>query len=392
MKGFIFKELINNIPEPNIILNKLSINILNDLKYKLKNIFNNNKNNNLLNYKKTHKNEYTKCNMFKDIPDDIKNLIEEENKKQNINTTTFSWTILLSNNIKYNIELNINYGNKKNCNLKYINENKKIIKYYILIKTIIEFLISYSKNESRDIKIFLYLTKHIKIIPNKNNNIDWINVNTAFTQNLNTEIVIFRTEEWFKSLIHECIHNLSLDFNDIDKSIYLNKLKHIFKINSDYLLFETYTELWAEIIQILFISILNNNSNICNIIKDELKFSIWQCNKILSIPTNGGEYNDIINNNINVLKLYNENTNAFSYYVLKSIGLYNINIFLNWYNNNNNNILQFNKKKIIQYVNLFEKLYNNKNLINYINIVKNKNKDDSFINKTLRMSIYEIII
>ena len=50
--------------------------------------------------------------------------------------------------------------------------------------------------------------------------IDQIHVNTGFTTTcpVDSEIVIFREEEWFKVFIHETFHNFALDFSDMNNS------------------------------------------------------------------------------------------------------------------------------------------------------------------------------
>ena len=66
-----------------------------------------------------------------------------------------------------------------------------------------------SKKCSKKITVYLYLTSLEKKIPTYNFDIlDEININSAFTTTcpVNSEIVVFRKEEWFKVLIHEILH------------------------------------------------------------------------------------------------------------------------------------------------------------------------------------------
>lgn len=409
MKDLNLSKHIKHIPEKHIILNEFSNSILKNLKIELKEIYNKIFNNNNNNNNYTNKlliNKYTKGNLFNSIPIEIQNIIKNENENLNINTKIYSWMITIKGSI-YNITFNINYGNKTNNGIKYVIDDNKLNEYYKLTRMIIEFLVNNKSTQEKThtINIYLYLTTHIKLIPDKKTDIvSWINVNTGLTTfcNENTEINIFRAEEWFKVLIHETIHNLCMDFSSMDTSLYDKTLKGIFIIDSDYLLFETYTELWAEIIQMLFINILNNSSNINELIMNEFKFSILQSNKIFSICTQQkGTYNDLINKNKTVLKLYKEDSNCFSYYTLKMIGLYNINDFILWCSNTNGtNLIQFNKTNTIENINsfiyFFKERYTDTELIEYINSVNElMNKyypKKQFIYKTLRISIYEIII
>ena len=74
-----------------------------------------------------------------------------------------------------------------------------------------------NKNCSNYTNIYIYLTPFLKKLPSKSNKIlDHNNVNTAFTMsgcNKKGEIIIYRKEEWFKVLIHECFHSFDFDFS-----------------------------------------------------------------------------------------------------------------------------------------------------------------------------------
>jgi hypothetical protein len=390
MKELNLKQYIKNLPSVNITLNERSNKILHKLMKELKTIYE-------ATLKKIYTtelilNNFVKGALFNSIPHQIIKIIKTS--QFNVNTKIFKWKIE-----NYNIKLNVIYSNNKSSTtFKYVNDTQ-LFEYYVLTRTIIEFLYKHNKIKKHDITVYLYLTTHIKLVPdNINDVVGWIHVNTGLTANEHAEINIFRAEEWFKVLIHETIHNLSMDFNDIDVSLYKNTLKEIFIIKSDYLLFETYTELWAEIIQILFICILENTNNISNKINDELTFSLLQMNKIFSISTkNKATYNDLINRNKTALNLYKENSNCFAYYVLKTIGLYYINDFILWCSiNNKPNLISFNNSidNIMRFIDFFKKRYTNPELVKSINDVNNliNKKEGNFIDKTLRISIYEILI
>ena len=98
---------------------------------------------------------------------------------------------------------------------------------------------------SKKITIYLYFTKLEKRLPSSNISIlDHHNVNTAFTRTCpkDSEIVVFRKEEWFKVLIHETFHNFGLDFSDMNNSNCHNYILSLFPVNSDVNLYEAYTE------------------------------------------------------------------------------------------------------------------------------------------------------
>jgi hypothetical protein len=394
----------------NVVLNDDSIKILSNMRTILKNKYE---------AKKIIGNPIItsgiiKSKLFSHIPKEIGNIIQNTSQ---LETAKYEWNINIGKNnhnrnnqtkinlyITYSNDMRTNVKSTRKNQLKYVKpENEGLNNYYILIRTIIDFLSYYAEEKTRKkIDIYLYLTTHIKIKPN-NKMVDWINVNTGLTTFLEeeTEINIFRVEEWFKVFIHECIHNLCLDFGSInfDKT----KLKNTFMVESDYLLFETYTETWAEIIQILFIDIVEINSgSIMDKLNNELMFSILQCDKMIKICTNNkmANYLDISNRNENVLKNYMEHSNCFCYYILKVIALYNINDFLFWCKKNNkHNILCFYKNhdttsSIDKFIDFFIDHYKNENMIKTIieetnKRINNKNSN-SFIENTLRMSIYEI--
>jgi L-rhamnose isomerase len=70
-------------------------------------------------------------------------------------------------------------------------------------------------------KIYIYHTSLLKILPNTNVDIlNENNVNTAFTRTCpsNSEIVVFRKEEWFKVFIHETFHSFGIDFASMNTS------------------------------------------------------------------------------------------------------------------------------------------------------------------------------
>lgn len=116
-----------------------------------------------------------------------------------------------------------------------------------------------SKKCSKNITLYIYFTSLKKKLPSSNIHIlDENNVNTAFTHTCpsNSEIVIFRKEEWFKVLMHETFHNFALDFSDMNSQLTICKerILSIFPINSDVNLYEAYTEFWAELMNAVFCS------------------------------------------------------------------------------------------------------------------------------------------
>ena len=212
-----------------------------------------------------------------------------------------------------------------------------------------------NNNCSNFTNIYIYLTPFEKKLPNKPNiTLDHNNVNTAFTMsgcNKKGEIIIYRKEEWFKVLIHECFHSFDFDFStsSIEKIKY--KIKKQFNVKSDLLIYESYCEVWARIINCLIIAFgcLNNKKNIkkymelSNIfLQFERIYSLQQCNNVLNYMNHS--YRDLLikgNNN------YNENSNVFCYYVIGAILMSDYYQFIEWCYKNNEYFINFSRKQEI---------------------------------------------
>ena len=107
------------------------------------------------------------------------------------------------------------------------------------------------------------------------------------------------------------------------------------------------------------------------------------------------QYNREIKHN-----LYRENSSIFSYYILKSLLLFNFQSFLQLCKFNNLNLLNF-KKANISLNNLckfYKKIYKSELFLEYLdkinliyqNLKMNYNHKDNFILSNLRMSICEM--
>lgn len=276
-----------------------------------------------------------------------------------------------------------------------------------------------SKQCANSIVIYFYFTSLEKQLPKTNIHIlDEQHVNTAFTTTCpkNSEIVIFRHEEWFKVFIHETFHNFGLDFSDMNNNECHHFLLNIFKVNSDVNVYEAYTEFWAEIINCLFCSFhmlkdKNNEkeflSNAEFFINFERIYNLFQLVKILNFM--GLRYQDLYLNNLQseTLRktLYKENTNVLSYYVIKTVLLNNYPDFLLWCEKNNLSLIAFKKTIVNQrkFCKFIEKKYNSvimrENIhkselfLQYLknNKIKiNSSKNKEFLLYNLRMTICEL--
>ena len=309
----------------------------------------------------------------------------------------------------------------RNINILFVIENDNLEKLINVYNNYVDYMLVWlyivniysSKKCVKQLKIFIYHTTLLKILPESNVSIlNENNVNTAFTTTCpsNSEIVVFRKEEWFKAFIHETFHNFGLDFSDMNTTKVNEKIISIFGVNSNVNLFESYTEFWARIVNIVFVSFTNMNDknnmkeffiNSEFFINYERIFSFFQMVKILNFM--GLTYNNLYKkDNLYKKTLYKENSNVLSYYIITLIMINNYNNFLLWCNTNNSELLQFKKtaKNLEKYCKFIETNYKSKSIINgvecttkLLNVTRlgsKKNKDLNYIINNLRMTLCEL--
>jgi len=272
-----------------------------------------------------------------------------------------------------------------------------------------------SKNCSTDLKIFVYHTSLMKNLPKTNIEVlDEVHINTAFTRTCpkKAEIVVFRKEEWFKAFMHETFHNLGLDFSGVDNSTCVKQILDIFPVNSEVNLFESYTEFWARIMNVLFCSYIHMKKNDINeflnnvdiLLNFERMYAFFQMVKVLSFM--GINYDQLYMHTVEAeaarQHLYKEDTNVLSYYIITLILLNNYQDFLSWCDTNNTSILQFKKTtaNLQSFCAFIEKKYKSKSLLEGVTCTEDllvklkkgskKQKKNSFILDNLRMTICEM--
>jgi len=269
-----------------------------------------------------------------------------------------------------------------------------------------------SKECAKTLNVYFYFTSLEKNLPNSNIHIlDEINVNTAFTTTCpsDSEIVVFRKEEWFKVFIHETFHNFGLDFSMMNNDIINECITNIYKVNSDVNAYEAYTEFWAEIMNALFCSYYAATNNGINeflsncefYINFERTYSLFQLVKTLDFM--GLQYKDLYSNTKHsaILRenLYKENSNVLAYYIIKAVLINNYQGFLSWCKLNNLSLLDF--KKTIgnqkQFCKFVEKNYKIQSLLEgihesqiFLSKIKKKKGNHKFVLSNMRMSICEL--
>lgn len=266
----------------------------------------------------------------------------------------------------YKITYSFNIYHRKIAVIFYVSHtNKKIMEkcseHIVKIITLLFFLSKYANKECcKQLKIHLPLTSLKKCLPVSNLDvIDTTNSNSAVTTSCtpNGAIIVYRNEEWFKTLTHELFHVLGLDFSLIHSDVCSKKLREELNIDSELLVYEAYCEFWATIINTLFFTYFTlylqtdvneisfedfYNINRLNL-NIETTFSLIQVIKVLShMHLN---YKQVWDKDIKYKSmrnmLYKENTNVFAYYILKTAMLVNRSDIFEWSNKHNKNILNF---------------------------------------------------
>jgi hypothetical protein len=188
-------------------------------------------------------------------------------------------------------------------------------------------------NKSNDtIKCYIYLTPFNKSLDLERDNITSADCNTAsttfFVAEEYVEVVLWRHEEWCKVLYHELIHAFAIDYRLRLNAGYETRLLEVFP-HYNRSIREAYTEVLA--------TLLSNPTSL----KDETVFLGSQVNKIIyymSVPREalvalGQDSKADVNNKEGIEyigkffkspnRLLDPSTNTSSYYILKSIYLWN---------------------------------------------------------------------
>jgi len=274
----------------------------------------------------------------------------------------------------------------------------------------------YAKSEcSRNMNLYLYFTDHFKVLPTHSDTIGQINVNTAFTWSKcsdTNDIHLFREEEWFKVLIHETFHNMMLDFGSMDPTQSRKEILDIFPVESEVNLYETYCEMWAEIINVMFVAhfseSVENITNFDKILKTmekhiqyEQAFSAFQCVKVLHFfkLTYKNLHEQTAESEHKRKMQYKEDSNILAYYILKSIAMVHVNEFIEWNVKHNKSSLDFNKtsENVMEYCSFFREHYTSPEYLKNVQIMetwfqskKYKHDKNSLEAQTMRMSVFEL--
>ena len=151
--------------------------------------------------------------------------------------------------------------------------------------------------------------------------------------------------------------------------------------------FESYTEIVAGIMNIMLFCLENKKDNLYDLLNIERNWSLFQAAGVLKVSG----YEDIEEFLENKDKLIQE-TNVFSYYILRSAHMYSIEKYLEWMEENVEEGFRLKSVASDDYYELSMEAINNeeyKRIINeYIKIFE-KLKDNEFVKKTMRMTAIE---
>ena len=243
--------------------------------------------------------------------------------------------------------------------LNTLKENKNLDEHARRVCALIHLVSAHAARPacSSTLNIYIYMTDFKKRFPTeKGQSLDAIHANTGMAYHCakNNDVVVYRKEEWFKVLIHELFHAFGLSFieSDMEAEVHAGmqrSLQRMYAISHPVRIYETYCEIWARILNVVFDCFVDDNATTNPIQATDLQLQVFmecvmdglqanahfaqqQCAKLLrymdlthaiiSTPTK--------KNREIVSKKYRENTNIFAYYVLTCVLLHSPDEFIVW--------------------------------------------------------------
>lgn len=248
----------------------------------------------------------------------------EIRKKVKNSNTKYEYT-LISNNKKRNIVIR-----------DYDNIGEKSI-YYNYLHHIIFFVCFFDNlnvNYNNDtLNIYIYLMNDNKYFINEGEIFQTKHINTGLSsKNKHGTIIIYRKEEWLKTLIHELIHSYEVDLYLFNTEIFKTIIPLDVEEN------EAYVETWARILNIGYITYIQNREFkdfkdvFIVLLEVERLHSLMQGKRLLK--SQNLKYKNIKN-----IVNFKEDTNTFCYYVVSSLFLFDYNLFMKTCEKYNKNLL-----------------------------------------------------
>jgi hypothetical protein len=153
--------------------------------------------------------------------------------------------------------------------------------------------------QSAPLKAHLLMSPMKKMLPGEGVVLGQMHVNSGYCYP-GRIVVVYRAEEWRRTLIHECIH-----FYDLTHPIETLKFKHAPFV----LLPEVHCEVWARLVLCCL-----DKGNLVQQIEAERMFACYQMIKVLD--HNGMTFKDVLRWD---LAHHKEKTNVFAYYIASAV-------------------------------------------------------------------------
>tara|TARA_B100000886_G_scaffold20057_3_gene12866 strand:- start:187 stop:1377 length:1191 start_codon:yes stop_codon:yes gene_type:complete len=281
----------------------------------------------------------------------------------------------------------------------YTNRMVPIADYISYIKWIVCLCLQNIKNEKKEVMIIdLYLTSLKKMVPGGFNQvIQPIHINSGYSMFSEMHICIYREEEWMKVLLHECFHAFNMDFHE-EQIQFPNLFQNTFFIHSKFLVFESFVEFWARVLNCaLFTYTLKPSMNckeFCEVFALNLNIerihSLLQASKMLNLFQL--TYKDTISSEKGAIckTIYKEDTNAFCYYVITAILMNFFDKTIQWFDvHNNDDLFQFDKseRQVVIFCHYIKQLAKSESLIEILdelNVCKIQKEN------YMKMTLFEI--
>jgi len=310
-----------------------------------------------LNEVKSFSEEYTSITKINDsfVSDDINQEIHKLNK--------FKQLILLTNKSKITINIHYSYEN--------------ITKFVDIIVNALCFIFNLSIHNVYKCTINYYFTDNKKKLSLDKDYLNgYITNNEVNSGSCSSDTInIWRKEEILKVTLHECIHLLNYDLKNEDNFLKEHYRKR-YNITSDKMnIFEAYTEIWAELINIyLIVKLQKGNKHLFSkYIGYETFFSTYQASKIFFITNLKDKPCDL-----------NKETNVLPYFIIKCEFYNNLKDFLNHCKKEENN------KNYVKIINNFKELIFKMSACEKNDKYFKKIDKKSFNYLTMRMSCLEL--
>ena len=197
-----------------------------------------------------------------------KSLEKKINKRDNV--LTLRWLTEATHSVKNKLHI-------------YLEDKDDLPDTELLVKAI-SFITAFS-DKPRKITIHLCLLKDKKTLRKNQTKITQMNVNSGSNKysEIESEICIFRMEEAIKVIMHEVIHGLRFSQLGSHDDITYRLCQKYDIASKDIVIDESYTEVWARIMNCLFITTqteTNNYQHFCTLLALEREFAIYQANKL----------------------------------------------------------------------------------------------------------------